>query len=437
VSLALLWIPATIAASLLQTARNLTQRSLTDIIGVVGATQVRFLFGLPFALLFLGLVCLVTARLPPAIEGKVLAFALGGALAQIAATALMLAAMRTHSFAVTTAYTKTEPVQVAIFGALLLGDPLGWGKFAAIIVATIGVIVVSWKPGQKLNRRLGRIRRFGKLDAETVESLIVRVAERGAGRCRHRAEDVDEIVLGHFNAGFSPQDFTGLPGAPGRSDKLRFKPATRVENACATGSAAVHQGIKRSRRARQDRAGGRRRADDATPGPRSARTCSRPPTCPRTATPGGFAGVFGKIAGLFPAPWRPVRCAGDDRRQEPQERRRQSLCADAQGSGLRFLPRREREEPLRRRPLKRTDCSLVSDGAAALVLADTETAKTMKQGGRLPRHRACAGFPADVEARHPPVRGLHGGLAAALAQAGVSSPISPSSRPMTASPSPN
>ncbi|AOO83900.1 DMT family transporter [Bosea vaviloviae] len=149
-SLALLWIPATIAASLLQTARNLTQRSLTDIIGVVGATQVRFLFGLPFALLFLVLVCLVAARLPPGIDGKVLAFALGGALAQIAATALMLAAMRTHSFAVTTAYTKTEPVQVAIFGALLLGDPLGWGKFAAIIVATIGVIVVSWKPGQKL-----------------------------------------------------------------------------------------------------------------------------------------------------------------------------------------------------------------------------------------------------------------------------------------------
>ena len=67
-SLALLWIPATIAASLLQTARNLTQRSLTDIIGVVGATQVRFLFGLPFALLFLALVCLATRRLPPAIE---------------------------------------------------------------------------------------------------------------------------------------------------------------------------------------------------------------------------------------------------------------------------------------------------------------------------------------------------------------------------------
>jgi drug/metabolite transporter (DMT)-like permease len=149
VSFALLWIPATIAASLLQTARNLTQRSLTEVIGVVGATQVRFLFGLPFALLFLALVCLIAARLPPPIDSRTLAYTLAGALTQIAATGLMLAAMRARSFAVTTAYTKTEPVQVAIFGALLLGDPLGWGKFAAILVATLGVVVVSWKPGDK------------------------------------------------------------------------------------------------------------------------------------------------------------------------------------------------------------------------------------------------------------------------------------------------
>ena len=67
---------------------------------------------------------------------------------KIAATALMLAAMRVNSFAVTTAYTKTEPVQVALFGALLLGDQLGWPKFAAIVFATIGVIVVSWMPGE-------------------------------------------------------------------------------------------------------------------------------------------------------------------------------------------------------------------------------------------------------------------------------------------------
>jgi drug/metabolite transporter (DMT)-like permease len=152
VAFGLLWIPATIAASLLQTARNLAQRSLTDIIGVVGATQVRFLFGLPFAMLFLALACLGLQRLPPEIGMASLGYTLWGALTQIAATALMLAAMRERSFAVTTAYTKTEPVQVALFGALLLGDALTPMKFLAIAIATAGVIVVSWKPGEKLTR---------------------------------------------------------------------------------------------------------------------------------------------------------------------------------------------------------------------------------------------------------------------------------------------
>ncbi len=150
-SFSLLWIPVTLAASLLQTARNLTQRSLTEVIGVVGATQVRFLFGLPFALIFLVLVCLGSGSQPPMPDLRSFGFAVFGALTQILATALMLAAMRERSFAVATAYTKTEPVQVAIFGAVLLGDALGWAKFAAIVVATAGVVLMSWKPGDKLS----------------------------------------------------------------------------------------------------------------------------------------------------------------------------------------------------------------------------------------------------------------------------------------------
>src|SRR5271155_4676453 len=84
---------------------------------------------------------------------------------------------------------------------------------------------------------------FGRLDTETVESLIVRAATGAMADAGIAAADVDEIMLGHFNAGFSPQDFTAslvLQADPA----LRFKPATRVENACATGSAAVHQGIR-------------------------------------------------------------------------------------------------------------------------------------------------------------------------------------------------
>ena len=85
--------------------------------------------------------------------------------------------------------------------------------------------------------------RFGRLEGETVESLIVTVAREAIAHAGLAAADIDEIVLGHFNAGFSPQDFTASLVLQA-DDALRFKPATRVENACATGSAAVHQGIR-------------------------------------------------------------------------------------------------------------------------------------------------------------------------------------------------
>src|SRR6195256_3615938 len=84
---------------------------------------------------------------------------------------------------------------------------------------------------------------FGKFDTETVESLIVRVATDALADAGVAAADVDEIVLGHFNAGFSPQDFTA-PLVLQADPQRRLKPATRVENACATGSAAVHQAVK-------------------------------------------------------------------------------------------------------------------------------------------------------------------------------------------------
>ena len=84
---------------------------------------------------------------------------------------------------------------------------------------------------------------FGRLNDETVESLIVRVAGQALADAGVGPKDVDEIVLGHFNAGFSAQDFTAALVLQASPD-LRFKRATRVENACATGSAAVHQGIR-------------------------------------------------------------------------------------------------------------------------------------------------------------------------------------------------
>jgi acetyl-CoA C-acetyltransferase len=84
---------------------------------------------------------------------------------------------------------------------------------------------------------------FGRLDTESVESLIVRAATGALADAGIAAGEVDEILLGHFNAGFSPQDFTASLVLQASPD-LRFKRATRVENACATGAAAVHHGLR-------------------------------------------------------------------------------------------------------------------------------------------------------------------------------------------------
>src|SRR5690242_20627397 len=105
-----LWIPVTLIASCAQTARNATQASLTATLGPVGSAQVRFLYGLPFGLLFLAVQLAVSREALPAISARTALFALAGASAQILATVLMLAAMQLKSFAVATATTKTEPV---------------------------------------------------------------------------------------------------------------------------------------------------------------------------------------------------------------------------------------------------------------------------------------------------------------------------------------
>ncbi len=149
-NVSLLWIPVTVAAAAAQTGRNATQRRLTEQIGTVGATQVRFLYGFPFALLALTVARLATGEAVPGPTGTFLLYALAGAVTQILATALMLSAMRERAFSVVTAYTKTEPVQVALFGFLLLGDRLTPAMVLAIVVATSGVVLMSVKPGTSL-----------------------------------------------------------------------------------------------------------------------------------------------------------------------------------------------------------------------------------------------------------------------------------------------
>src|ERR1700724_3413411 len=141
---------------------------------------------------------------------------------------------------------------------------------------------------------------FGKLEGETVESLIVRVATEALADAGGEPKEVDEIMLGHFNGGFSAQDFTASLVLQAASD-LRFKRATRVENACATGSAAVHQGLKaiEAKAARIVLVVGVAQMT-TTPAAEIGRNLLKASYVREEADiAGGFAGIFGKIAGLY------------------------------------------------------------------------------------------------------------------------------------------
>ena len=139
-----LWIVLTLVAAAAQTGRNAAQKGLTATLGTMGATGVRFYFGLPFAALSLLVMWLVTAASLPRVQPGFIGWVLVGAGSQIAATALMLAAMKLRSFVVATAYTKTEALQVALFALIVLHERLSGLALVAILVATAGVLLRSW-----------------------------------------------------------------------------------------------------------------------------------------------------------------------------------------------------------------------------------------------------------------------------------------------------
>jgi acetyl-CoA C-acetyltransferase len=217
---------------------------------------------------------------------------------------------------------------------------------------------------------------FGRLEGETLESLIVRVAKGALADAGLEARDVDEIVLGHFNAGFSAQDFTASLVLQASPD-LRFKRASRVENACATGSAAVHQGLKSiaARSARIVLVVGAEQMT-TTPAAEIGRNLLKASYVREESDiEGGFAGIFGQIAGLYFQRWGDqsdalARIAAKNHKNgvaNPFAQIRKDL-------GYEFCRTESEKNPRVAGPLKRTDCSLVSDGAAAIVLADVATA---------------------------------------------------------------
>ncbi|MEX0695962.1 MAG: acetyl-CoA acetyltransferase [Dongiaceae bacterium] len=222
---------------------------------------------------------------------------------------------------------------------------------------------------------------FGRHAGEDVESLIVRATHDALEDAGVAAADIDEVFVGHFNGGFSRQDFPAslvMQGEPA----LRFKPATRVENACATGTAAIHAGLRSiaARHARLALIIGVEKMTD-TPGPEvGANLLKASYVKEEAAIEGGFAGVFARIAELYFQKHGDqsdalARIAAKNHKNgvaNPLAQMRKDL-------GYEFCRTVSDKNPIVAGPLRRTDCSPVSDGAAAVVLADIETALLLRK----------------------------------------------------------
>ncbi|MEM8645594.1 MAG: acetyl-CoA acetyltransferase [Pseudomonadota bacterium] len=222
---------------------------------------------------------------------------------------------------------------------------------------------------------------FGRRDEPDVESLIMGVAGDAIADAGVGPEEIDSIHVGLFNSGFQKQDFPASLVLQA-DNALRFKPATRVENACATGSAAVHAGLDKiaAKKSRFALVVGAEKMT-ATPGAQIGdillNACYRKE---EEDVEGGFAGIFGKIAQSYFQKYGDksealARIAAKNHKNgvaNPYAQMRKDL-------GFEFCNQVSDKNPYVAGPLRRTDCSLVSDGAAALVLTDVETALSMKK----------------------------------------------------------
>jgi acetyl-CoA C-acetyltransferase len=222
---------------------------------------------------------------------------------------------------------------------------------------------------------------FGKKQDDDVESMIVKVAADAVSDSGFEPRDIDAIYLGHFGGAFSSQGFTASLVLHAFND-FRFKPATRVENACATGSAAVHQGIDfiEAGRGKVVLVIGVEKMTDLD-GPlvgEALLTASY--LKEESGVIGGFAGVFGKITQSY------YQHYGDqsDALASIAAKNHKNGVANPfaqirKDLGFDFCRNISEKNPLVAGPLKRTDCSLVSDGAAALVLANVDIALGRKK----------------------------------------------------------
>jgi acetyl-CoA C-acetyltransferase len=216
---------------------------------------------------------------------------------------------------------------------------------------------------------------FGKLTDETLESLIVSVATEALENAGLEPGEVDEVYLGQFNAGMVPLAFPSSLVLQ-VSDALANKPATRVENACASGSAAFQQGVKTllAGTARTVLVVGAEKMTHATPDVVGAALLGADYELAGTPSSTGFAGIFAEVAQHYEKRYGPVGdtlglIAAKNHRngvRNPYAQLRKDL-------GVEFCQTVSERNPVVAEPLRRTDCSPVSDGAAAVVLSTRPT----------------------------------------------------------------
>lgn len=138
------WIPITILATALQVSRNALQRGLLPVAGPWGATLVRFLFGLPFTLGFIGVAKLLTPQAHGLFSPYFLAACAIGAVAQVGATAALLVSMQRSSFAIGTAFQQSSLPFTALMGFFYFHDHMSLQGWSGVIIATAGLVYLSW-----------------------------------------------------------------------------------------------------------------------------------------------------------------------------------------------------------------------------------------------------------------------------------------------------
>ncbi|KZY53842.1 acetyl-CoA acetyltransferase [Sulfitobacter sp. HI0054] len=225
---------------------------------------------------------------------------------------------------------------------------------------------------------------FGKSEAPDTEALMAEVTGPALTHAGVDAEDVDGIFVGVFNNGFSDQDFQGALVGMG-NEALARVPATRYENACATGSAALHGAMDfiASGRGKIALVVGAEKMT-ATPGAEVGDILlGASYRVEEAGVGGGFAGLFGQIAGSYFQRYGDQSEALAMIAAKNHHNGMQNPLAHMQRDfDLAFCNTVSEKNPLVAGPLRRTDCSLVSDGAAAMVVAAPEVAAQLQRAIR-------------------------------------------------------